>query len=404
MLPADTPGLFDAWQASIAARDELSVRTQQTLRQYALEHTYHRDPGQAFAQLQAIAAREPRPELLFALAEVSYLLGRQAEKASVADACGFYYLCAGYAYHFLFDGVAELEGDNPYDPRFRLACDLYNAGLRKCIRASQGAGRLDPRQELHLPTADGKGFTLEVRHHGFPWKPEEFGPLRFCSDYTVSGLNNQYHTYGLGVPLIGTRLASKSPSGHSFYPREVSFPVTAFFRFQGSVRELTERRAGRLELYNPLERQRVIASRRSVPLETDLTTPLAYFLARTDLGSGEITGFLTPAKEESGSGIYMLEPYQPGKIPVVMVHGLLSSPLTWAPMFNDLRADPELRERYQFWFFLYPTGNSYLETAADLRDDLDRLLRRVRPGAPRPGARTAWCWSATAWAGWWRSS
>ena len=42
------------------------------------------------------------------------------------------------------------------------------------------------------------------------------------------------------------------------------------------------------------------------------------------------------------------------------------------PVFNDLRADPELRDRFQFWFYFYPTGDPYLATAADLRDDLER--------------------------------
>jgi pimeloyl-ACP methyl ester carboxylesterase len=62
-----------------------------------------------------------------------------------------------------------------------------------------------------------------------------------------------------------------------------------------------------------------------------------------------------------------------------MVHGLLSSPLTWTPLFNELRADPELRRHYQFWFYLYPTGNPYLLTAADLRESLRRLRHDLDP-------------------------
>jgi pimeloyl-ACP methyl ester carboxylesterase len=77
--------------------------------------------------------------------------------------------------------------------------------------------------------------------------------------------------------------------------------------------------------------------------------------------------------------MYMFEPYQRGKIPVVMIHGLLSTPLTWTTMFNDLRADPTLRDNYQFWFYLYPTGDSYLETAADLRQTLAKLRRVLDP-------------------------
>jgi pimeloyl-ACP methyl ester carboxylesterase len=57
----------------------------------------------------------------------------------------------------------------------------------------------------------------------------------------------------------------------------------------------------------------------------------------------------------------------------------LSSPITWAPLFNDLRADPQLRERYQFWFYFYPTANPYLDTAADLRKNLTNLRQQVDP-------------------------
>jgi pimeloyl-ACP methyl ester carboxylesterase len=75
----------------------------------------------------------------------------------------------------------------------------------------------------------------------------------------------------------------------------------------------------------------------------------------------------------------MFEPYQPGKIPVVMVHGLLASPLAWTNMFNDLRADQTLRKHYQFWFYLYPTANPYLATAADLRRRLNELRAELDP-------------------------
>ncbi len=37
-----------------------------------------------------------------------------------------------------------------------------------------------------------------------------------------------------------------------------------------------------------------------------------------------------------------------------MVHGLWSSPLTWMPMFNDLRSFQELRQNYQFGFISTP--------------------------------------------------
>jgi pimeloyl-ACP methyl ester carboxylesterase len=391
---ADTPTLLDAWRASAVEAEEVSPRTMLTLRRLDLVSLHRRNPVGAYTRLHALAVQDPQPDFLFALAEICYLIGRQSEKCEDHGACAYYYLCAGYAYHYLFtaeekERAAGPVGPSSFDPRFRLACDLYNTGLAKCIRAAQRIGRLDPRQQLQLPTPDGKGFTLSVIHQGFAWRPEEFGPLLFCSDYRVVGLDNHYRGYGLGVPLIATR-PENVPDGvdrlpaSSFYPRDVSFPVTAFFRFEGSVAELGAMRAGRLELYNPLTIQNIDVQGRTVPLETDLTTPLAYFLAHTDLEGLELTGFLRADKLRDRTGIYMFEPYQPGKIPVVMVHGLLSSPLTWAPMFNDLRSDPFLREHFQFWFYLYPTGNPYLATAADLRATMTRMRAELDPGRRDP--------------------
>jgi pimeloyl-ACP methyl ester carboxylesterase len=415
------PALLDAWRASAVLRDDVSPRTLQTLRQWNLASEYAKAPEEAAAKLREEVLRDPQSDLLFALAEINYVLGRKAEKHDCGRATAYYYLCAGYAYHYVFDEPPRPETDKEtnrqadkennglvslspclpvspsppprssiFDPRFRLACDLYNAGLAKLIAAAQRVGQLDPRHELRMPTPDGEGFALSVLHSGFTWKPEEFSKLLVCSDYSVVGLANQHRSYGLGVPLIATRAPATPPSppragggadaGRTFYPLEAAFPATAFFRFEGSLADLGTQRCGRLELYNPLTIQAIETAGQRVPLETDLTTPLAYFLARSNLGDiTEYVGFLYGDRIRAQTGIRMLAPYQPGKIPVVLVHGLLSSPITWAPVINDLQADPAVRERYQFWYYYYPTGTPYLSSAGELRRELDQLRSEVDP-------------------------
>jgi pimeloyl-ACP methyl ester carboxylesterase len=369
--------LLAAWRASAFGETTLSQRTQQTLRQLSLAELYAREPHEAQAKLHGLAVNDPQADYLFALAEINYRLGQDAEHREDPAAVARYYLCAGYAYHYLFrarDHASDGQpADNAFDPRYRLACELYNGSLSKCIRAAQRAGRLDPRHDLHVPAPTGE-FTMSVDHLGFAWTCEEFGPLLFASDFTVVGLVNHHRTYGLGVPLIGTRVAAAKPApGHAFYPKQVSFPATAFFRFDCTLAELGACRAGKLELYNPLRQQSVEVNGKAVTLETDTTTPLAYFLSKTDMEGIDLKGFFRADRLRNRAGIYLFEPYQPGKIPVVLTHGLFSSPLTWARMYNDLLADPLVRDNYQFWFFLYPTGNSYLATAADLRQSLAAL-------------------------------
>jgi pimeloyl-ACP methyl ester carboxylesterase len=88
---------------------------------------------------------------------------------------------------------------------------------------------------------------------------------------------------------------------------------------------------------------------------------------------------IRPDLAEHVEGLYMVQPYDPDRIPVLMVHGFWSSPLTWMEMFNDLQADPEIRRRYQFWFYLYPTGESVAFAAARLRDELQAVRQVCDP-------------------------
>ena len=80
----------------------------------------------------------------------------------------------------------------------------------------------------------------------------------------------------------------------------------------------------------------------------------------------------------------MLEPYDPEKVPVLLVHGLWSSPLTWMDMFNDLRTFPEIRDQYQFWFYLYPTGQPFWLSARQLRLDLQQARETLDPQRTSP--------------------
>ncbi len=381
--PAQAGGPFGNWRFSALHHGKLSPRTVQTLRQRDLDHVYEQDPNEAAARLHDLACQGHQPDLLFALAEIHFVRGEESEKERGCEPVAHYYLCAGYAYHYLFDAPDGPEGARAsvFDPRFRLACDLYNAGLAQCIAAAQRVGQLDPQKELRIPTRDG-AFRLSVTHAGFAWKPEEFGPLLLCKDYKVEGLANHYRGYGLGVPLIATRSPSAPPSRH--YPPHASFPVTAFFRFEGTVADLIGCRNGRLEMYNPLCVQNVEVCGRTVPLETDLTTPLGYFLAQGNLEESAYTGFVWNDILGNQQGVHMLAPYQPGKIPVLLVHGLLSSPLTWAPVINDLQADPLLRSRFQFWYYFYPTGEPYLYAAGNLRRELDLLRQELDPAHKDP--------------------
>ncbi len=75
----------------------------------------------------------------------------------------------------------------------------------------------------------------------------------------------------------------------------------------------------------------------------------------------------------------MRRPYERGKVPVVLIHGLWGFPPLWDRMIEDLEADPAIRARYQFWTFRYASGDSIPFSAHLLRQSLRRARRVFDP-------------------------
>ena len=361
-------------------------RTVQLLRRYDLEGQLGGDRAELVARLGEIDQREPDREHVYAQAELAYVGAKRAEQSkNSAQSLELYGTAVLCAYRYLFDD--KYEGDsNPYDPEFRRACDLYNAALEGTLRIVKSKGNLRPGTSHVIQTAT-HNCQLEIQLKSRNWHEEDVGHFEFVSDYEVHGLRNHYHNYGLGVPLIAVRKKHEgmAPS-EKFYPSELSFPVTAFLRVTPAALAGAPPRHAVLELYDPLDQVAVEVAATQVSLETDLSTPLAHTLSQPELDDNRLStlGLLYPEKVERLQGLYMLEPFQEDKIPVVMVHGLWSSPVTWMEMFNDLRSDPRIREHYQFWFYLYPSGQPFWFSAAQMRDDLAHMREAVDPQTQWP--------------------
>lgn len=57
--------------------------------------------------------------------------------------------------------------------------------------------------------------------------------------------------------------------------------------------------------------------------------------------------------KEIGGNVYFLEAYDPAKIPILFVHGAAGSPQNWRAFFEGID-----RDKYQPWFYYYPSGSS----------------------------------------------
>ena len=128
------------------------------------------------------------------------------------------------------------------------------------------------------------------------------------------------------------------------------------------------------------------AENSTVPLESNITTPLAYGLKDPLVNKGLLaTASLLDAEfAPEAYGMFMVEPYDPKKIPVVLVHGLWDGPATWAHMINDLAATREIHANYQFWFYSYPTAQPFWVSANQFRKDLHAIRAEVDPQLSQP--------------------
>lgn len=364
--------------ANVLTSDEPSMQTVWELNRLGLAEAFERDPVGTLARLHEDLGDPPDRDLLFALSELSFLHAERTGDRS-------YYL-ASAVYAFASVWLRGLEGSIiAADPRVRLAADLYNLGLTEGLKAAHGKDVLLPDGTLALPFG-----TLEVKldRAGLLWGDYRLVRFQAAADLGVWGLRNRYRTSGVGAPLV----ASVEPVGESTSAQSrrvlphVKVPVTAFLRIDSPHADLLQRRVhARLELYPADVTQTVRMPVGDIPLEIEWTTALAYTLSSARFTDIELLGFrggdVTRALglERLPDGLSMLQPHRRGRIPVVFVHGTASSPARWAEMVNELMSIRRIRESYEFWFFLYNTGNPIAYSGALLREALQAAVHDLDP-------------------------
>lgn len=262
------------------------------------------------------------------------------------------------------------------DPRDAAARDTYNYAVARVFEVIRNAN-LDPwTQPLRVP-AEGGDFLLTTR----PPKNKIADPALYeftpADQFDVKGTYVSERTLkpGLGAPLVATGKNAREDAKAMFAPAKTYYGVTAVLHFETAPDKSGARRVV-VAFEDPLAVETTSLDGGSFPLAADFTVPLAVMLARENPKKLEIARVLRPEKYAGTAHIVRLQPYDPNKAVVIVTHGLMDSPATWAPMINKLRGDPFIREHYQFWFYSYPSGYPYPYSAAIMREQLDAVEKR----------------------------
>lgn len=363
--------VFAEQSQNVLTNGALSAWSREALASVGLWSIYQSDPEAALARVEAMGTNDKLRGAFAVLAELRY------ERALRTGAPGDFLAAAIDAYLFLFCDELQPAPD-PYDPRFRLACDIHNRALARALLDDSGAVSLRD-QVFETPLGS---VEIVASRPGFPWGEEHFARFLPADAFQVRGLRERIRTSGIGVPLIAIRNAGSSSalaaSGHM--APKMKLGATAVLELEGGLDAVRARRMrGSLQLYLATDSTTVSLSGHEVPLETDLTAPLAYTLESSEIWDFSITGFLGGSNRQFPPGIFLAQPYQRGKIPLVLVHGTASNPAVWAQMLNGLKRDPELRRRYQIWLAIYSTGTPILLNASDVREALVKVVQDLDP-------------------------
>ena len=196
------------------------------------------------------------------------------------------------------------------------------------------------------------------------------------------GLHHEYKVAGKGTPLV---VYGQNPEGT---PQEKHYPSAGIVLGLTAVREDRPGQIPVLKLYDAVDPVVVQTARRRDSIAANYTATLAVLFSHgRKLANSSAEAFLRPDNPRFATGIYLVHPYDPNKIPVLFIHGLISSPVSWQNLTNDLCADPVILEHYQPWFFLYPTGQPTLESAQQLRQDLLATQKLFDPGGTAVASR-----------------
>ena len=278
---------------------------------------------------------------------------------------------------------AILHNGGLLDSRTDFAAALYRRAVARFVSLSSQQWLHDGTSEI-IEGPGGRFVVSPAPDIGLTrFGPGVFDRLEPADFMRFDGMRNHHRLDAYGAPVVAIREQQRAdpPRSELFVPPEgLMTAATVTLRFDWYDRVA-------VEVWNPDHARTIDQHGAALRLSTDVTAPIAELFASAEMISKGYRGLTHVQDYLDRLGIYMHEPYDPTKIPVLMVHGLRSSPATWRDLLNGLRNDPAIRERYQFWMFYYPTGLPIARSAAHLRRALADIRTHFDPDGDNPAMR-----------------
>lgn len=303
-----------------------------------------------------------------------------------------------YSYAYMFNTKRGPQ-DRIFDNRQVQLRDFYNQGIAKLV--STYTTRYMPTEIINQIKIGQS--TYKIDFSSYPeLKDRKIEQLMSTYNLNFSGLRSITRRDGFGseflvvLPDDSAKLNGKAkylvdpltykfpnginPNIHS--ARYLAATLTAEPISTSSVDDILNHSTFQIKAYDPYKYEHIMVGKKNYPLAANFSAPYGLWLAQNNLGKSAYLSLIDRDEQITMPHLYMLEPYNPQKKVIVLVHGLASSPEAWIRLTNDIMGDNVLREHYQVWQVFYSTNMPIIESRFQIYSILTQAFGQVKPGVP----------------------
>ncbi|WXL26825.1 alpha/beta fold hydrolase [Ectopseudomonas mendocina] len=324
---------------------------------------------------------------LAALSELWLLEGLKAGRTMPAEVrINAYLQSARYAFAYLFFTERSTE-QRALEDRQTQVRDYYNFASQEALtqlfvlykgrppQSETGDGRF----RIQLGEWTIRGTMKGVRLAEGRQLPKELIP---ASALSFAGLRNQYRRDGLGAELVAVTRDRVINSHSDKQPwSETPFPaLTSVIRFPGRTLDaVLKSKTAILTGYDPYRTSHFKVAGHAVPLAANYTSGYGLWLARSGFARQSLLTLIGRGEVLETPHVHMLQPYDPNRRIIIMLHGLASSPEAWINVANEVLGDEQLRNHYQIWQVYYPTNHPIAFNNRAVRSAIQKTLEHFDP-------------------------
>ncbi|VVE87056.1 esterase/lipase family protein [Pandoraea bronchicola] len=419
-------------RGDILSTGKLSASTDDVIRVAGLDETICAKPSLDCIDALGRAKEIDIDRRLAAMAEMSMQLAiaqTPAGETQWNDAQFDLWLrSARYAYAYLFHGDRR-SSERAFEDRQTQVRDYYNYAVQTfsvaLFRRVQQTGKVQiagwtlpidassvrfandrilPREVLPASTLSFAGLRSPYRRDGFGAELVAVLDEKSAADALTSGSGSPAPRGDAATGLDNRQVSSEQneESGGARNPRESrasrdfrratdpeagpvfsempSPSLTLLLRFDGtSLAQVLTTRVATLVVYDPYRQSSVELNGQTVPLAGNFTAGYGLWLARSGFAQQSLRTLFGRDRGIVRPHIYLMQPFDPGRHVILMLHGLASSPEAWVNLANEIQGDATLREHFQIWQVYYPTNAPILVNAMAIRNAFEATLKHFDP-------------------------